>query len=128
MLTRTIFGVVSLLWIASPAAGKGLPVAAPEQVGLSGKKLAEIGPFVQKYIDAQEMSGAITIIARRGKVIHFEAHGLMDVNANKPMQEDAIFRIYSMTKPVVAVAVMRLYEEGKIDLNDPISRYLPAMK
>ena len=120
--------VCGMAGVAAPAAGQGLPVAAPEQVGLSAEKLAEIGPFIQKYIDAKEMSGAITIIARRGKVIHFEAHGLMDVKANKPMQKDAIFRIYSMTKPVVTVAVMKLYEEGKIDLNDPISKYLPALK
>ena len=110
------------------AAFQNLPMAAPQQVGLSAERLAEIAPFVQKYIDAKEMSGAVTIIARRGKVVHFEAHGLMDVKANKPMQKDTIFRIYSMTKPVVAMAVMKLYEQGKLDLNDPISKYIPAMK
>ena len=100
---------------------------APQQVGISVEKLKRIDPVVQKFIDDQQLAGAITMVARRGQVVHFETYGMMDLEAQRPMQKDAIFRIYSMTKPVVAVAVMMLCQDGKLELEAPVSKYLPEL-
>ena len=75
LLTRTVFCVVTMVWIVSAAAGEGLPVATPRQVGLSAEGLERIGPAVQKFIDEKQLSGAVTIVARRGKVAQFDAYG-----------------------------------------------------
>ena len=128
LLALTVFCVVTLLWTASPAAGQGLPTAAPRQVGLSADRLARIGPAVQKFIDDKQLAGAVTIVARRGKVAQFEAYGMRDLKARKPMRKDTIFRIYSMTKPIVSVAVMMLCEEGKLELDTPASKYMSELK
>ncbi len=101
--------------------------AAPHGVGLSAERLECISSTVQGFIDEGELAGAVTLVARRGKVAHFEAYGLMDLQANKPMQKDTIFRIYSMTKPVAATGVMMLCEEGKLILDAPASIYLPKL-
>ncbi len=102
-------------------------IAAPQEVGLSAKRLACISTTLQKFIDKERLAGAVTVVARRGKVAHFEASGMMDVEANKPMQKDTIFRIYSMTKPIAAAAVMMLCEDGKLQLDAPASVYLPEL-
>ena len=99
----------------------------PHKVGLSAKRLERISAAAQQLINEEQLAGAVTIIARRGKVAHFEAHGMMDIEANKPMQKDTIFRIYSMTKPIAAVAVMTLFEEGRLELDAPVSVYLPEL-
>ena len=101
--------------------------ADPESVGLSAEKLQRISPTIQKFIDEQKIAGAVTIVARRGRVVHFEAYGMRHREAQAPMQKDTIFRIYSMTKPVVAVAAMMLFEEGSLSLHAPVSDYLPEM-
>ena len=101
--------------------------AAPHEVGLSAERLKHISSTAQHFIDEGELAGAITLVARRGKVAYFEAYGTMNLEANKPMQKDTIFRIYSMTKPVAAVGVMMLYEEGKLTLDAPASAYLPEL-
>ena len=101
--------------------------AAPHEVGLSAKGLARISAMTQQLIDDRQLAGAVTVVARRGKVGHFEAYGMMDIAANKPMQKDTIFRIYSMTKPIAAVGVMMLCEEGKLHLDAPASMYLPEL-
>ena len=100
---------------------------APQQVGISVEGLKRIDPVVQKFIDDQQLAGAITMVARRGQVVHFETYGMMDLEVQRPMQKDAIFRIYSMTKPVVAVAVMMLCQDGKLELEAPVSKYLPEL-
>ena len=102
--------------------------AAPHAVGLSGKWLARISATAQQFIDDGQLAGAVTVVARRGKVAHFEAYGMMDIAANKPTQKDTIFRIYSMTKPIAAAAVMMLCEEGKLQLDAPASMYLPELR
>ena len=107
------------------AAPAGLPLAKPEEVGMSSERLARIRPAMQRYIDAQLVPGTVTIIARRGKVVHFEVQGFMDVEQRTPMREDAIFRIASMSKPITSVALMMLWEEGRFQLSDPVSKYLP---
>ena len=102
-------------------------IATPHEVGLSTKRLACISTTSQKFIDEERLAGAVTVVARHGKVAYFEAFGMMDAEANKPMQRDTIFRIYSMTKPIAAAAVMMLCEEGKLDLDAPTSVYLPEL-
>ena len=95
--------------------------ATPHEVGLSAKQLKRISTTSQKFIDEKRLSGAVTVVARYGKVAHFQAFGMMDIEADKPMQRDTIFRIYSMTKPIAAAAVMMLCEEGKLQLDVPAS-------
>ncbi|HIF71103.1 MAG TPA: class A beta-lactamase-related serine hydrolase [Dehalococcoidia bacterium] len=94
--------------------------------GLSTDRLQRIDRHLtENYIDAGRIYGALTLVARRGEVAHFSALGLMDAERNKPTELDTIYRIYSMTKPITAVAMMLLYEEGKFQLSDPLSDYLP---
>ena len=81
--------------------------------------------MIQRAIDADQISGAVTVVARHGRVAHFEAHGLMDIEADAPMRKDTIFPIASMTKPVTGVAILMLVEEGKVRLSDPVSRFIP---
>ena len=108
--------------------GYELPTASPEQVGLSAQKLVGTQAALQKLVDEKRIAGGIVVVARRGKVAQFEACGLMDIKAGKPMKRDTIFRIYSMSKPITTVAAMILYEEGKIDLDAPVSKYIPRFK
>lgn len=98
----------------------------PERAGMSSDRINRIKPIMQKYVDENKLPGMITMVARHGKVVHFEKYGLMDVD--KPMQLNTIFRIASMTKPVTSVAIMMLYEEGYFQLNDPVSDYIPEFK
>ena len=81
---------------------------------------------MQRHIDAGSFSGAVTLVARNGRIAHLEAQGLMDIESRKPMQKDAIFRIMSMTKPVVGVSIMMMIEEGKVRLTDPVSKFIPG--
>ena len=100
----------------------------PETVGLSSEKLKRVHDVIQAHIDAKDFAGAVTLVMRRGKVVHFEAHGLMDLESNKPMQTETLFRMASMTKPITAVAVLTLMEEGKLLLSDPVSKFIPEFK
>ena len=99
--------------------------ADPGDVGLSKEGLARIARIAQTFVDEGQLAGAFTTVARRGKVVHFAPCGLMDIAAERPMADNAIFRIYSMTKPVAAVGVMILLEEGKVDLDAPVAEYMP---
>ena len=118
-----------LLWAGLLASSHGiaaeLPREQPDALGMSGERLARIAPAMQRYIDAQLTPGVITAVMRHGKLVHFEAQGHMDVSAAKPMREDAIFRIASMTKPIASVALMMLWEEGHFQLRDPVSKFIP---
>jgi CubicO group peptidase (beta-lactamase class C family) len=116
---------VCSLW---PLAAASLPAAKPEDVGLSAERLQRIHEMVMRHVEAQDISGAVSIVARRGRVAHFEAHGLMDLDTKKPMPKDALFRLASTSKPVTAVAVLILVEEGKLRLTDPVSKYIPEFK
>ena len=103
----------------------GLPVVEPESVGMSTERLQRIGPAMQKYIDDKLVPGVVTLVARKGKVVHFESQGFMDVDSGKAMRPDAMFRIASMTKPITSVALMMLWEEGAFQLRDPVSKFIP---
>jgi CubicO group peptidase (beta-lactamase class C family) len=107
------------------SAKPGLPMARPEEVGMSSERLGRIRAAMQRYVDRGLVPGVVTLVARRGRVVHFEAIGYRDVEAKAPMTTDTIFRIASMTKPIASVALMTLYEEGHFLLNDPISKFLP---
>src|SRR5215831_6440841 len=105
-----------------------LPTAKPEDVGLSSEKLQQARAAVRKLIKDGEVAGAITLVARHGKVVFFEAQGVRDIATGKPMEKDTICRFYSMTKPVTTVAALILWEEGRLDLDDPLGKYLPEFK
>jgi CubicO group peptidase (beta-lactamase class C family) len=104
------------------------PTAKPEDVGLSSERLHHINQLIDRRIAAGDIAGAVTIVARKGKVVHNSAQGVMDLQSKQPMTSATMFRIASMTKPVVGVAVMMLVEEGKLHLNDPVSRYIPQFR
>jgi CubicO group peptidase (beta-lactamase class C family) len=95
---------------------------------LSAERLARIHEAVQRHIDAGSLAGAVTLVSRYGRIAHLEAHGLIDLEAKRPMPRDGVFRLASMSKPVTAVAVMMMLEEGKLRLNDPVSRFIPEFK
>lgn len=103
-----------------------LAVADPDSVGLSAERLARLNDVMQGYIDRQEVAGVVTLVARRGRVVHVDARGAGTLDSDVAMHQDAIFRLASMTKPIASVGLMMLYEEGRFQLNDPVARYLPA--
>lgn len=103
----------------------GLPVASPESVGMSTERLERVTNAMQDYIDREEVAGVVTLIARRGKVMHLESLGYRHAEGKVPMTDDTIFRLASMTKPIASVALMMLWEEGRFQLRDPISKFLP---
>jgi CubicO group peptidase (beta-lactamase class C family) len=127
-LATTFAATVLLAVLTLTLAASSLPTARAEDVGLSTDRLKRINELMQRAIDANEVSGAVTIVARRGRIAHFEAQGLMDREAKTPMRKDAIFRIASMSKPVTGVAILMLMEEGKLRLTDPVSRFIPEFK
>jgi len=92
---------------------------------MSGPLLGRIDQYIERHIQADHFAGAVTVVARHGKVVQFKAYGMQDIESKTPMSPDSIFRIYSMTKPITSVAVMMLFEEGRFLLNDPVSTYLP---
>jgi CubicO group peptidase (beta-lactamase class C family) len=102
--------------------------AAPEDVGMSTPGLRNLSRLVQGYIDDGKLPGAISLVARRGKVVHFETFGNMDDERRKPMRSDTIFRFYSMTKPIASVGLMMQYEQGKFQLEDPASKFIPELQ
>jgi CubicO group peptidase (beta-lactamase class C family) len=111
-----------------PLAAASLPVAKPEDLGLAPDRLQRIHEMIMRRVEAGDISGAVTMVARRGRLVHFEAHGLMDLEAKKPMTKDALFRLASSTKPVTATAILILMEEGKLKLTDPVAKYIPEFK
>jgi CubicO group peptidase (beta-lactamase class C family) len=111
--------------ITATAFSAAAPSAKPEDVGLSTARLKHVAELVQRHIDAGSFSGAVTLVARNGRIAYYEAAGSMDLEAKKPMAKDAMFRIMSMTKPVIGVATMMMIEEGKVRLQDPISKFIP---
>jgi CubicO group peptidase (beta-lactamase class C family) len=116
--------VAAVLPLAS-FAQSDLPMAKAETVGMSTQRLERIHAFMKDYIDTNQIAGSVTLIARKGKVVHFEAQGLRYKEENLPMEKDTIFSLMSMTKPIVSTALMMLWEDGKFMLDDPISKWLP---
>ena len=121
------FCLVALV-LAVPLAGQNLPTAKPEEVGVCPEKVQELSTFMQSLVDQGQIAGGVTMMARHGKVVHLEAVGMADREEKKPMRTDSIFRIASMTKPITSVAIMMLWEQGKLGLDDPVSKYIPEFK
>jgi CubicO group peptidase (beta-lactamase class C family) len=103
-----------------------VPMAKPESVGMSTDRLQRVHKFMQEYIDTNQIAGSVTLIARKGKVVYYDAQGWRYKEENAPMPKDAIFSLMSMTKPIVSTALMMLWEDGKFMLDDPISKWLPS--
>jgi len=103
-----------------------LNTSTPESAGMSSARLERISPVMENFVKDNRLPGVLTLLQRRGRVVHLGKFGLMNIETGQPVQEDNIFRIYSMTKPIVSVAAMMLYEEGRFSLNDPVSKFIPA--
>ena len=125
---RLILRVLLAVAVSIPLAAAAPTFSKPEDVGLSSERLARIRTLMKSHIDARDISGAVTLVARRGKVVHFEAQGMANIEAGTPMQTSTLFRIASMTKPVAAVSILMLMEEGRLLLSDPVSKYIPEFK
>jgi CubicO group peptidase (beta-lactamase class C family) len=105
--------------LLSLGAQADIKLTKPERVGMSSERLKRVGEAMRRMIADEQIPGTVTLIARKGKVVHFEANGLRDIARKLPMQKDTIFRLYSQSKPVTGVAVMMLFEEGRFLLSDP---------
>ena len=108
-----------------PRAAEDLPMASPETVGMSSERLARVDEYFQRFIDDNQIAGAVALVARHGKVVHHSAVGWKHKEANLPMTTDAIFTMMSMTKPIVSAGLMMLFEEGRFRLDDPIADWIP---
>jgi len=121
-------GVLVALAASVVAIAASSPVARPEDVGLSSERLQRITDMIERRIAKGDIAGAVTAVARKGRVVHLSARGVMNLETKQPMSTSTMFRIASMTKPVVGTAILMLVEEGKLHLNDPVSRYIPTFK
>ena len=126
MVRKTV--VACALWAltAGLALGQGLPAGAPELAGMSPERLARITATMKALTEQGRLAGTVTLVARNGKVVYHEAAGKRDLEKNVPMTTDTLFRIASMSKAVTSVAIMMLVEEGRIHLEDPVSRFIPS--
>ncbi len=129
-LKTSIAGVMvaSLLTISSTSFAANIKLSKAERVGMSSERLSKIDEMSKRYVEQGNYSGVVTLVARKGKVVHLSAHGNYGVDNATPMAPDTLFRIYSMTKPITAIAALILYEEGKFQMNDPVSKYLPEFE
>lgn len=129
MMNRTCLSMVFQLAICFlPGFAASLPGARPEDVGLSSERLLRIHEMVMRHVEAHDISGAVTMVARKGRVVHYEAHGLIDLESKRPMTKDALFRLASTSKPITAAAILILLEEGKLKLTDPVAKFIPEFK
>jgi len=119
---------IAFFLVSTDLSAWDLPVTKPEKVGMSSERLERINSVIQRHIDEGTITGAVTAVARHGKIVHFEAHGFADVENGVPLRKDAIFSMMSSSKPVTGVAVLMLVEEGKIRLTDPVHRFIPELK
>ena len=124
----TLAFAVTTVCSAALLQAQGLPTASPESVGMSAQRLGRISEVFQQEIDKGNLPGVVVMVARKGRLVYSNAVGFQNKETGKPMSKDAIFRIYSMTKPLVSVAAMMLVEDGKMQLNDAVSKFLPAVK
>jgi CubicO group peptidase (beta-lactamase class C family) len=129
MFCRFLLSTITLALLSTAILAEApLTVSKPEEVGFSSERLQRIHTLIERYQKEGRVSGAVTLVARKGKVIHYEAHGLKNLEARTPMTKDTLFRMASCTKPVTAVAILMLMEEGKLRLTDPVSQFIPEFK
>jgi len=126
-LVRRAIGAMSAAAVVF-AANAATPTVSPETVGLASDRLSRVTELMQRHIDAGTFAGSVTLVARNGQVALLTAQGEMDIDAHTPMRTDSLFRIMSMTKPVVAVAILMLVEEGKVRLTDSAGRFIPELE
>ena len=117
-----------VLLLAVPLTADELPIVEPAEVGMSAEGLAKVDEAVEKLVADRQLAGAVVIVARNGKVVHLKSYGQLDIEADKPMRDDAIFRIYSMTKSITSAAALMLVDDGKLALDDPVSKYIPEFE
>src|SRR6202140_4999752 len=117
-----------LALLAGPLAAASIQGVKPEELGFSSERLARIQQSVERHIQAHDIVGAVTLVARRGRIAQFEAYGLADLDSGKPMSKDSLFWIASMSKPITGVAILMLMEEGKVRLTDPVSKFIPEFR
>lgn len=115
-----------MLLSATAVLAGDLQTTAPGKAGMSAARLDRLSELNRSYVRDGKLAGVITLVARHGKIVHLDVEGTYGANDPTPLEEDTLFRIYSMTKPVTAVALMTLYEEGAFRLNDPVSKFLPS--
>ena len=125
----TVRIVVLLLAVANVFSARAaeIPTAAPEDVGMSSAKLARVDEAFAGLVEQKRLAGGTVVIARRGKIVHFKSYGLADIEKQRPMNNDAIMRFYSMSKAITSAAVMILADEGKLNFNDPVSKHIPTL-
>jgi CubicO group peptidase (beta-lactamase class C family) len=123
---RATIALVALVFVTPKVFAEGPIVEGPEQAGFSAAGLVRIDSYIKNEIDQNKIPGAIMMIQRNGKTAYFKSFGVRDPASKEPMSPDTIFRIYSMSKPITTVAAMMLVEEGKLQLDDPLSKYIPA--
>jgi CubicO group peptidase (beta-lactamase class C family) len=123
-----LFITLFCFFCATTAWAEALQSTIPEAVGLSSERLARIDAVLKADIESGKIPGAVLLVARKGKIAYFKSFGTRDEKKSLPMEKDSIFRVYSMTKPVVGVAAMILLEEGKLVLADPVAKYIPSFK
>jgi len=121
-------GVLIALAASAVLVAASSPATKPEDVGLSSERLQRITQMIDRRIASGQIAGAVTVVARKGRIAHLSARGVMDLQSKQPMSSSTMFRIASMTKPVIGTAIMMLVEEGKLHLNDPVSRHIPTFK
>ena len=127
LLNKTLFILLLLTGVFSNAQSD-FEISSPESQGFSTEKLTLLNQAMHSYVDDNELSAIQTAIVKNWKLIHFDSYGSSDISENDPLEEDDIFRIASMTKPIVSIGLMMLYEEGKFNLNDPVYKYIPEFK
>ena len=125
---RGLISVVLVLALTTTALAQGLPSAPPESVGMSAARLKRLSAAMQRAVDQERAAGIVTLVARKGKIAHFESFGQLDREKQIPMPKNALFRIASMSKAITTVAIVMLMEEGAILLDDPVSKFIPAFK
>jgi CubicO group peptidase (beta-lactamase class C family) len=126
-MTRRVAHLIGVVLLLFPTVAQAFGSASPEEVGLSRERLARIAPAMARQIEAKSFPGAVVVVARKGRIAYFEAIGQLDPKTGTPMSRDAIFRLYSMTKPFTSVAAMMLVEDGRLRLTDPVGLYLPPL-
>ncbi|MCB0686302.1 MAG: beta-lactamase family protein [Saprospiraceae bacterium] len=115
-----------VLWLAESAFGQ-IPFSNPEAVGMSSDRLARISQLSKEYVDSSRVAGIVTMVARDGQIVYFESFGKRGMDDLGLLKKDDLFRIFSMTKPITAVAMMQLYEQGKFHMKDPVTKYIPEL-
>ena len=128
-LKSTTSLILATLMLLTPLSGfASLEMSKPEKQGVSSENLQRLSDLSKQYVDEGRVAGIVNLVLRNGEVIHYETTGNRGADYASPMQVDDLFRIYSMTKPITAVAAMQLYEQGEFQLSDPVTKFVPELK